>query len=116
MTAEHLLIIFLTVACTLVLGFWRLDTARSHERFEAQEKRHDAKIDKLMDRLQSQVPAVLDRQDAHEERQAELQRPERETTGEEDFRARIPELAESSDMTAAEGRAAVATIIEGSKS
>lgn len=61
MTGEHLAIIILVVVWLLTAAWWRLDTARWH-----------AKMDKLEDRLQSQVPQVLERQADREERRATL--------------------------------------------
>ena len=56
MTAEHLLIIFLVVACAVLAAWWRMDTARWHE-----------KVDKLEDRLQAQDPGALARLAEYEE-------------------------------------------------
>jgi type VI protein secretion system component VasK len=99
MTGEYLAICILGVMLALVVYFWRAD----HWAF-ADERRE------LLTRIQSQVPAVLDRQDAHEERQAELRKPEQEAMGEEVVPGQREPLVEVPEMTPAEGRAAVARI------
>lgn len=101
MTGEQLAILALALWGILIMALWRIDVAR-----------WNVERDKYLDRIQSQVPGLLDRQDNHEERKAAMKSPEQETYGEDErINQEVAAIMNAPDIGAADGQGVVREIM-----